>query len=159
VILDGYHGQPEETLHAFRNLWLHTGDRGRVDSDGWYYFVDRAKDAIRRRGENISSWEVETMVNTHPAIAESAVVGVPSELSEEEVLCIVVLKPGQELAPEALLDHVQDRLPHFAVPRYIRFLPELPKNQQQKVQKFILREEGLTDDAWDRESVGYVVNR
>jgi crotonobetaine/carnitine-CoA ligase len=159
VILEGYFGQPDATLHSFRNLWFHTGDRGRRDEDGWFYFVDRANDAIRRRGENISSWEVETVVNTHPAIAESAAVGVPSELSEEEVLCVVVLKPEQELAPTALLDFVQQRLPYFAVPRYIRFLDELPKNQQQKTQKFVLREQGLTEDAWDRESVGYVVDR
>ena len=159
VIFEGYYGAATETLKAFRNLWFHTGDRGRRDDEGWFYFVDRAKDSIRRRGENISSWEVEAVVNDHPAIAESAVVGVPSELSEEEVLCVITIKPDHDLEPSALLDFAQERLPHFAVPRYVRFVTELPKNAQKRTQKFVLREEGVTDDTWDRESVGYVVTR
>jgi carnitine-CoA ligase len=159
VILQGYYHQPEATLQAFRNLWFHTGDRGRQDADGWFYFVDRAKDSIRRRGENVSSWEVETVINGHPAVAESAVIGVPSDLSEEEILCVVRLKDELHLAPERLLDYAQERLPHFAVPRYIRFVVALPKNEQQRIQKFVLREAGVAEDTWDRESVGYVVNR
>jgi carnitine-CoA ligase len=159
VIFEGYYGAATETLKAFRNLWFHTGDRGRRDAEGWFYFVDRAKDSIRRRGENISSWEVEAVVNDHPAIAESAVVGVPSELSEEEVLCVITIKPDHDLEPAALLDFAQERMPHFAVPRYVRFVTELPKNAQKRTQKFVLREEGVTDDTWDRESVGYVVTR
>ena len=160
VLLESYFGEPEATVEATRNLWFHTGDRGRVDADGWFHFVDRSKDAIRRRGENISSWEVQSVLDSHPAVAESAVIGVPSELSEEEVLCAVVLKPGRALEPAELLDFAQPRLPHFAVPRYVRFLPELPKNEQQKVQKFVLRERAdVLGQAWDREAAGYVVER
>jgi crotonobetaine/carnitine-CoA ligase len=159
LIVEGYYGMPEATLEAFRNFWFHTGDRGRQDDDGWFYYVDRMKDAIRRRGENISSWEVEQVLNDHALVAESAVVGVPSELTEEEVLAYVVLKGDGELEPGALLDFAQQRLPHFAVPRYVAFTPELPKNPQQRIQKFVLRDRGLPEDAWDRESVGYVVAR
>jgi crotonobetaine/carnitine-CoA ligase len=159
VVLDRYIGMPEETLEFFRGLWLHTGDRARLDAEGFLFFVDRTKDAIRRRGENISSWELEHVLNAHPAVAEAAVVGVPSELSEEEVLAFVQVQEGEEVEPEALLDFVQERVPHFAVPRYLDFVDSLPKNPSQRLQKFILRERGLPDTAWDRESVGYVVKR
>jgi crotonobetaine/carnitine-CoA ligase len=159
VMVREYFGAPEATLAAFRNLWFHTGDRGRTDEDGWFYYVDRLKDAIRRRGENISSWEVEQVINDHEAVAESAAVGVPSELSEEEVMIVVVLQEGAELAPAALLDFCQERLPHFAVPRYVRFVAELPKNHAQRIQKPELREAGVTPDTWDREQHGYVVRR
>ena len=152
-----YYRMPEATLKAFRNLWFHTGDRGRMDEDGRFYFVDRMKDAIRRRGENISSWEVEKSIDAHEAVQEAAVIGVPSELTEEEVLAYIVVK--EPLEPVALLDFAQQRLPHFAVPRYVAFLPELPKNPQQRIQKFVLRDRGLPADVWDRESVGYVVTR
>jgi crotonobetaine/carnitine-CoA ligase len=159
VVLDGYFGMPEETLDLFRGLWLHTGDRGRLDAEGFLFFVDRTKDAIRRRGENISSWELEHALNAHPAIAEAAVVGVPSDLSEEEVLAFIQLKEGEEVGPVEVLDFVQERVPHFAVPRYLDFVDSLPKNPSQRLQKFILRERGLPDTAWDRESVGYEVKR
>lgn len=159
VLFSEYIGMPEATLKSFRGLWFHTGDRGRQDEDGYFYFVDRAKDAIRRRGENISSWEVESVLNDHPQVDETAVIGVPSELTEEEVFAVVKLKPGEELTPEALLDYAQVRLPHFAVPRYVRFVPELPKNPQQRIQKFVLREEGIQPGDWDREAVGYEVAR
>ena len=159
VMVQEYYAMPEATLAAFRNLWFHTGDRGRRDEDGWFYFVDRLKDAIRRRGENISSWEVEQVVNDHELVVESAAVGVPSELSEEEVLIVVACKEGEEVAPEQLLDFCQERLPHFAVPRYVRFVTELPKNHAQRIQKPALRSEGVTTDTWDREEHGYVVTR
>ena len=129
-----------------------------MDEDGRFYFVDRMKDAIRRRGENISSWEVEKSIDAHEAVQEAAVIGVPSELTEEEVLAIVVLKPGHALTPEELLDHCQARMAHFAVPRYVRFASELPKNPAQRIEKYRLRAEGL-DGAWDREQHGYVVRR
>jgi crotonobetaine/carnitine-CoA ligase len=129
-----------------------------MDADGRFYFVDRMKDAIRRRGENISSWEAEKSIDAHEAVQESAVIGVPSELTEEEVLAVVVLKPGHELTPEQLLDHCQRRMAHFAVPRFVRFADELPKNQSQRIEKFKLRAVGV-DGAWDREAHGYVVAR
>jgi crotonobetaine/carnitine-CoA ligase len=159
MIIEEYYRMPEATAAAFRDGWFRTGDRGVCDADGWFTFLDRTKDAIRRRGENISSWEVEQILNDHPAIEETAVVGVPSELTEEEVLAVVKVKAEVELAPEAILDYAQDRLPHFAVPRYVRFVSELPKNPQQRIQKFLLREQGVTPDTWDRESSGYVVTR
>jgi crotonobetaine/carnitine-CoA ligase len=159
VLFEHYYRMPEETLHAFRNLWFHTGDRGWRDEDGYFYFVDRMKDAIRRRGENISSWEVEKVLTSHPSVEEAAVIGVPSELTEEEVLAVVVTKRGHNLSPEELLDHGQDRLPHFAVPRYVRFASDLPKTPSQRIEKYRLREIGLTDDTWDREEHGYEVRR
>lgn len=159
LIFEEYWGMAEATKDAFRNLWFHTGDRGRHEEDGWFVYVDRAKDAIRRRGENISSWEVERCLSSHPGVLEVAVIGVPSELTEEEVLAVVVPREGERVRPEELLDFAQERLPHFAVPRYVAFVDELPKNPQQRVQKFVLRDAGLPADAWDRESVGYVVAR
>jgi carnitine-CoA ligase len=135
IMLEESFANRDATVAASRNLWFHTGDRGRRDADGWFFFVDRMKDAIRRRGENISRWEVEQVLNDHQAVEEAAVVGVPSELTEEEVLAVVKLKSGQELSPEALLDFYQDRLPHFAVPRYVRFVEQLPKNPQQRIEK------------------------
>ena len=159
IMVEEYFGAPEASLAAFRNLWFHTGDRGRRDEDGWFYYVDRLKDAIRRRGENISSWEVEQVVNDHEAVAESAAIGIPSDLTEEEVMVVVVLQEGAELQPEGLLDFCQDRLPHFAVPRYVRFCSELPKNHAQRIQKQELRAEAVTADTWDREEHGYVVTR
>jgi crotonobetaine/carnitine-CoA ligase len=159
VMIREYYGMPEATLAAFRDLWFHTGDRARTDDDGYVYFIDRMKDAIRRRGENISSFEVERVVNTHDAVLESAAYGVPSELAEEEVMIAVVCKPGGELAPEALLDFCTERMAHFAVPRYVRFLDALPKTPSQRTQKYRLREEGVTADTWDREAHGYRVRR
>jgi crotonobetaine/carnitine-CoA ligase len=159
IMVERYYGNDEATIDAFRGLWFHTGDRGTCDEDGWFRFVDRMKDAIRRRGENISSWEVEQVLNDHPAVEETAVIGVPSDMTEEEVLVVVKLKTGHELAPEGLLDFAQDRLPHFAVPRYIRFVAELPKTPSQRIEKYRLRDEAITADTWDRESVGYVVRR
>jgi crotonobetaine/carnitine-CoA ligase len=159
LIIEEYYRMPEATAAAFRDGWFRTGDRGRCDAEGWFTFLDRTKDAIRRRGENISSWEVEQVLNDHPSIEETAVIGVPSDLTEEEVLAIVKMKDGVEIAPEAILDHAQERLPHFAVPRYVRFVSELPKNPQQRIQKFLLREQGITADTWDREAAGYLVTR
>lgn len=159
ALFERYHGMPEETIAAFRNLWFHTGDRGRTDSDGYFYYVDRMKDAIRRRGENISSWEVEKVVTAHESVAEAAAIGVPSELTEEEVLVVVVAKPGHEIDPVSLLDLCQERLPHYAVPRYVRVADELPKTPSQRVEKYRLREQGLLPGTWDRTEHGYEVHR
>ncbi len=154
-----YYRMPEATVKAFRNLWFHTGDRGRTDEDGYFYYLDRMKDAIRRRGENISSWEVEKVIDGIDGVQECAVFGVPSELSEEEVMTVIVAKPGAALTPEAILDTLQDRLPWFAVPRYVRFAAALPKNTSERIEKYKLREDGVTADTWDRERAGYQVRR
>ncbi len=159
IMMLEYYKMPEATVRAFRNLWFHTGDRGRLDEDGYLTFLDRMKDAIRRRGENISSWEVEKTVSAFPSVLEAAAYGVASELSEEEVMIAVVPRPGHRVDIPALLEHCVDNLPHFAVPRYVRFLDELPKTPSQRVEKYRLRTEGVTADAWDREEHGFVVRR
>ncbi len=154
-----YYNAPEKTMEVFRGLWHHTGDRGYFDKDGFLYFVDRKKDCIRRRGENISSFEVEKIVNTHPAVLESAAVGVPSELGEEEIKICVVLRPGQSVSPEALLDFCSTRMAYFMVPRYVGYRDSLPKTPSEKVEKYKLRMEALTLQAWDREAAGYRVRK
>jgi len=154
-----YYNMPDKTLDACRNLWFHTGDLGRRDEDGYFYFVDRKKDALRRRGENISSFEVERAVNSHPKVLESAAVAVKSELSEDEVKICVVLKPGESLTPEELIVFANDRMPHFAVPRYVEFMDALPKTPTERVQKYLLKEAGLTPKTWDREKAGVQVTR
>jgi crotonobetaine/carnitine-CoA ligase len=154
TMYSGYYNMPEEEAKINRNFWFHTGDGGYRDENGYFYFVDRIKDAIRRRGENISAYEVEKVLNQHPAVLESAAVGVRSEVGEEEVKIVVVLRPDQKLTPEKLFRYCEPRMPYFAIPRYIVFRGSLPKTPTEKVQKYKLREEGITDDAWDREKAG-----
>ncbi len=148
----GYFDMPAETLAAWRNLTWHTGDGLRKDAEGWYYFVDRLKDSIRRRGENISSYEVEQALGAHPAIAEVAVVAVPAdaEAGEDEVLAVVVFETGEELSAEALWEYADRRLPYFAVPRYLRFAEALPKTPSEKVRKVELRKVGVDASTHDR---------
>jgi crotonobetaine/carnitine-CoA ligase len=155
----GYHKNPEATARAWRNGWFHTGDAFRVDADGNYFFVDRMKDAIRRRGENISSFEVETEVCAHPAVKEAAAVAVASEHAEDEVLIAVSLADGASLDPAELIHFLVPRMAHFMVPRYVRIVPELPKTPTQKVQKHLLRSDGITADTWDREKAGIRIRR
>jgi len=125
-----------------------------MNEAGEFYFVDRIKDAIRRRGENISSIELETQVNEHPAVQESAAVAVPSEWGEDEVLVVLAPKPGATIDPGELIAFLAERMAHFMVPRYVRILEALPKTPTTKIQKAPLREEGVTPDTWDREAAG-----
>ncbi len=155
----GYNKNPEATARAWRNGWFHTGDAFRRDANGDYFFVDRMKDAIRRRGENISSFEVETEVCAHPAVKEAAAVAVPSEVSEDEVLVAVSLAEGATLDPAELIGFLIPRMAHFMVPRFVRIVDELPKTPTQKVQKHLLRSEGITADTFDREKAGIRVRR
>lgn len=155
----GYWAMAEKTVEAWRNLWFHTGDRVVRDASGYFRFVDRMKDAIRRRGENISSFEVEQVLLSHPEIATAAVFPVPSDMAEDEVAAAIVRTQGSTLSEIALMDFCQPRLPYFAVPRYIEFVAELPATENGKVQKFKLRERGITAAAWDREAVGYRLKR
>lgn len=154
TLFHGYYRMPEATARAWRNGWFHTGDMFRRDEDGNFYFVDRVKDAIRRRGENISSFEVEAEILAHPAVLETAVVGVPGEFGEQEVLAIVVPRAGAELDLPELIGFLTARLPYFMVPRYLRLVAELPKTPTSKVEKHALRSEGVTIGTWDREAAG-----
>lgn len=154
-----YFGDPGATARAWRNGWFHTGDAFRIDQDGNFRFMDRMKDSIRRRGENISSFEVEAEVCTHPGVLEAAAVGVASPHGEDDVLVAVVARLGVVIDPEALLRHLIPRMPHFMVPRYVRLVPALPRTPTQKVQKHQLRAEGVTLDTWDREAAGVRVRR
>jgi crotonobetaine/carnitine-CoA ligase len=161
IMFQGYWRQPEATLDVMRHLWLHTGDYGRIDDDGWLSFVDRKKDYIRRRGENISSVEVESILMSHPDVSLAAVVGVPDEFSEgeEEVMAFVVGTRSTGVPEAELTQWAAERLPYFAVPRYLENRRSLPINDLGKVQKFILREEGRTDASWDREAAGVTFER
>ncbi len=159
IMFEGYDGRADATLEQLRNLWFHTGDLGRVDAEGNFYYADRKKDAMRRRGENISSFEVEQALVRHPDVVEVAAIGVPSELGEDDVMVLVVPAPGSNIDVEAFMDFCCERLPYFAVPRYVEISDELPKNAVGRVLKHVLRERGVTDAAWDREQAGYVVTR
>jgi len=155
----GYYKMPEETLKVFRNFWFHTGDYGYMDEDGYYYFVDRKKDSIRRRGENISSYEIEKVISSHPKVEESAAVAVPSELGEDEVKICVVLKKGEKVTPDELILFCEGKMPYFAIPRYVEFLKNLPKTPTEKILKRELREARIRATTWDREKSGYKLKR
>jgi crotonobetaine/carnitine-CoA ligase len=151
----GYYGMPDKTAESWRNGWFHTGDGFKVDEDGNFFFVDRLKDAIRRRGENISSFEVEGYVNEHPDVAETAAIGVPSELGEDEVKVLVVRKPESALTEQELVEYLIPKMPRFMVPRYVEFVDGLPKTEAtSRTQKVKLRENALNDKTWDREAAG-----
>jgi len=148
----GYFHKAEQTVEAWRNLWFHTGDRVVRDADGAFRFIDRIKDAIRRRGENISSYEVEQVLLSHPTVAEAAVFPVRSELAEDEVMAALVARPPHAIDPAAIARHCESRLPRFAIPRYLDVVDELPRTANGKVQKFVLRERGVGAATWDRGS-------
>jgi crotonobetaine/carnitine-CoA ligase len=155
----GYFKNAEATVRAWRNGWFHSGDAFRMDDEGNYVFVDRMKDAIRRRGENISSFEVEAEIAAHPLVNEVAVVSVPSELGEDEILCIVAAIDGAVIDPAELIQFLIPRMTHFMIPRYVRVVPALPRTPTSKIQKHILRSEGITAETWDREAAGIMVRR
>lgn len=146
----GYHNRPDATVETWRNLWFHTGDMMRRDDDGFFYFIDRTRDAIRRRGENISSFEVEDVLRRHPAVEEVAVVGIrsPFQTNEQEVKACIVTRVGVACDPAELVAYCAARMPDFACPRFIEVLPELPKTPSQKVRKAELRDMGVTASTW-----------
>ncbi|WP_101946699.1 AMP-binding protein [Mycobacterium sp. 3519A] len=139
--------------------WFRTGDLGVLDSDGNLTFVDRVKDSLRRRGENVSSVEVEQTVMRHPAVSEAAAVGVPSDLGEDDILVVLTLRSGAVVDHAELLDFCSARMPYFCVPRYLEVVDEIPKNVIGRVRKDVLRSRGLSEAAWDREAHGYVLTR
>ena len=142
-----------------RNLWFHTGDLARLDSDGFLFFVDRKKDYLRRRGENISSFEMERTFVAHPDIKDVAVHAVPSEHGEDDVKVTAVLQEGATVTEEELCRWSVDQVPYFAVPRYIEFREDLPRNPVGRVLKYELRDDGVTEATWDREAAGFTFDR
>jgi len=158
AMFSGYWAKPEATVETWRSLWHHTGDYGRADEDGFIHFVDRKKDAVRRRGENVSTQELEAAITTHPALAEAAAHAVPAA-SEDDIKVCLVLAPGHEVTPGELFAFFKDNLPFFAIPRYVEILPELPKNAVARVLKHELRKRPLTDVVWDLEALGMTVAR
>ena len=158
-LFQGYWKRPEYTVEVFRNLWFHTGDGGFIDEDGYLVFTDRIKDSIRRRGENISSFEVERAVQSHPDVLECGAYSVPSKLTEDEVMIAVVPRAGTTIDPLSLFEHCVHEIPRFAVPRYLRVMDVLPKTPSQRIQKYKLRADGVTEDTVDRDALGVVVPR
>lgn len=159
TVMTGYHNLPAKSAETVIDGWVHTGDAFRRDAQGHFFFVDRVKDALRRRGENISSFEVEAVINDHPAVLECAVVGVTSELTEDEIKAVIVTRESESIDPRGMIEFLIKRLPYFMVPRYLEFLDELPKTLTQKIQKHVLRTDGVGPNVWDREAAGIVVRR
>ena len=158
-IMMGYWNQPEATAKAFRNLWYHSGDAGFIDEQNRLYFVDRVTDSMRRRGENISSMEVEDIVNQHPDILECAVFPVWADESEQEVMVTITAQPESQIDPEAVVHFCNQRMPYFMVPRYIDVVESIPKTPTGKIQKYTLRETGISQNTWDRVAAGVKLER
>jgi crotonobetaine/carnitine-CoA ligase len=159
IMSEGYFRNPEATVESTRNLWFHTGDYGVRREDGWFAFVDRKKDTIRRRGENISSWELEQSASSYSQVAELAAFAVPSDVGEDEIMVNVVVQGDDEFDMVAFMDHCVMNMPYFAVPRYVEVVDDIPRSAMNKALKTVLRERGVTDRTWDREAAGYVVER
>jgi acyl-CoA synthetase (AMP-forming)/AMP-acid ligase II len=153
-----YYEKPIQTVEDWQNLWFHTGDIGYEDEDGRLYFVDRKAYSIRRRGENISSFEVESVIDDHPDVQESAVVGVPSDLGEEDVKAVIIPAHDGDIDPLDIVQWCEDRLAYFKVPRYVETTDAFPKTATERTEKYKLKDEGVAD-AWDREAVGYELDR
>jgi crotonobetaine/carnitine-CoA ligase len=149
LILEGADGQK----------WFHTGDLAYKDKENWFFFIDRKKECIRRRGENIAAFSIEKIINLHNKILESAAFGVKSEVGEDDVMVAVVLKPGETMTPEELLDFCQGKMAHFMIPRYIDFVDDLPKSEVHRIMKRFLKERGVTETTYDREKAEYVIKR
>ena len=135
VITDGYFGMAEATNEAFRYQWFHTGDLARVDADGWVYYLGRMRDAIRRRGENVSAFELEEAVAGHPEVEDCAALGVPSELGEEEIMLVVIPRSGANLTADAIRAHCRERVARFMVPHHVEFVDEMPRTPTGKPAK------------------------
>lgn len=159
VLTLGYWRRAEETARAWRNGWFHSGDLLRRDEEGNYFFADRKKDGLRRRGENISSFEVEREVMSYPDVLEAACIGVPSEFGEDEIKVFVVLHEGINFHPETLIHFLVSRMPYFMVPRFVEVVPKLPKTATNRIKKYELRSKGVDLETWDREAAGLKVTR
>jgi crotonobetaine/carnitine-CoA ligase len=159
IMMEGYLNKPDETLRTTRNLWFHCGDYARRDADGYFYFTGRKKERIRRRGENISGFEIERIVSMHPDVAEVAAVAHPAAAGEDDVRCVIIQRAGAALTAEELMDWLQPRMPFFMLPRYIEFVADLPRTPSAKIEKYKLVEAGLSPSAWDREKANYRIER
>jgi carnitine-CoA ligase len=158
TMMGGYYGRPDATIEAWRNLWFHSGDGGYIDRDGWVYYVDRLKDRIRRRAENISSYDIECVAQTFAGVSETAAIGVASEFAgDDDIKLCVVPSPGRTVAPEELIAYLAKTLPHHMVPRYVAIMDALPRTPTKKVQKAALRQIGVTAETWDRKQAGIVL--
>jgi len=151
VMFSGYWKRPEATAEAWRNLWMHSGDLGRFDEQGYFYFVGRKKDSIRRRGENISSFECELVLSSHPAVKEAVVYAVPSPVGEDDVKVTLIRKDDATLSEEELARWCIENFPAFAVPRYYEFVTEIPRTTTGKPMKYVLQEAGHSEQTWDIE--------
>jgi crotonobetaine/carnitine-CoA ligase len=158
VMFSGYWNRPEESLASWRNLWHHTGDLARRDADGSLRFVDRKKDAVRRRGENVSSLELEAAIRRHPGIKDVAVCAARASLGEDDIRATVVAVPGAVLEPTELFAFFTSSLPYFAIPRYVEVVPQLPVNALGRVMKHVIRDREFSADGWDFESLGFAVS-
>ncbi len=161
IMTPGYYKQPDATVREFRNLWFHTGDRGKLDEDGFLTFVDRSKEAIRRRGENISAYEVELLICRHPEVVEVAAIPVPSELGEDEVMAFVVPRENVSLTPAEIVRFCDGIMPYYMVPRFVEIIDALPKTASEKIEKYKLKAlaEERRAELWDREAEGIVLTR
>jgi len=157
--LTEYYKNPEATAEKTRGGWIRSGDLAYQDTDGYFFFVDRKNDFMRRRGENISSFEVERIINGHPQVLESAAYAIPSELGEDEVMVALVLQPGAELAPLELIQYCEAHMAYFMIPRYVRIVDTFPKTGTERTMKYQLKSQGVTFDTWDREAAGYMPKR
>ncbi|MEP7205658.1 MAG: AMP-binding protein [Casimicrobiaceae bacterium] len=159
IMMEGYLNKPDETLRSLRNLWFHCGDYARRDADGYFFFSGRKKERIRRRGENISGFEIERIVGMHPDVAEVAAVAHPAAAGEDDVRCVIIARTGADLSPESLMDWLQPRMPFYMLPRYLEFVADMPRTPSAKIEKYKLIEAGLSPSTWDREAAGYRIER
>jgi crotonobetaine/carnitine-CoA ligase len=154
--MQGYIGMPEKTLEAWRNLWFQTGDCGYVDSQGYHYYTDRLTDRIRRRAENVSAYDIESVAMTIGGVADCAAIGVASEFeNDDDIKLCLVLDVGARVAPYEVIRILAARLPHYMVPRYIEYFDALPRTPTNKVKKTLLRQQGITSGTWDRKDSGH----
>jgi len=160
-MMKGYYRMPVETAREFVDGWFRTGDRGYLDADGYLYFVDRKKEAIRRRGENISAYEVELILSRHPSILEVAAIPVASEMSEDDVMVYVVVRPGATLSHADVVHFAAAQMSYFMVPRFVEFIDALPKTASEKIEKYKLKQDAQArrPQLWDREREGIEVKR
>jgi crotonobetaine/carnitine-CoA ligase len=157
--LTEYYKNPEATTEKTRGGWIRSGDLAYKDEDGYYFFVDRKSDFMRHRGENISSFEVEKIINRHPNVMESAAYAIPSALGEDDVMVALVLQPGAHLEPTEFMQYCAAHMAYFMLPRYVRVVEVLPKTGTERTMKYQLKAEGVTPDTWDRDAVGYTIQR